>query len=666
LFFPFCELILVMKRIKNIVLIIVIVTALFATVKIWRLGKIAFSLRNTLYHVQEIADDPSKINPRDLQPIMHQTYLDLIALQSELEPFDGIMTRLGWLPVIGGDVANAPALLGMGVSLAGIGDVSLTAFNPLLITLEKQTNKNLEEILPLVVEHLAQSRFAFQQAQQHLQNAIHYRQQINADHLSPFIAKQISRLDKGLPFLELALDMAPIAPDILGVTERRNYLLIAQNDDELRATGGFMSSVGKLILDKGNVITITFQDGYDVYNKKYAYPDPPSQLQRYMLSDIWVFRDANWYPDFPTSAYIMQELYHISRVDPVHGIIAVDQVALQRFVTALQPLHVPKWDEPVTGKNVIQLIRESWAPDLESIEDWEEKKWNREWWEKRKSFTSDLVKAMRQKIQENPQKINWQAFLEATISVLDERHVQVWFANETAQAMMRGRQWDGAIRTEDGDYLMITQSNLGFNKANAVVDTDIIYDVDLTQPAHPTATLTIAHKNNSKGTEPCNHKSRYGVDGTYSNLINRCYWEYLRIYTPPDTELLQAITTPIPGNFLISHEDNPAFVEVLPHEVNKSVWGTFLMVGHGETKETMFKYELSNNSLKQTESGWRYNLTAQKQAGTRGNKMHVSVKLPLKHVLVSVIPSPKNITDMGHVEFDLVLKTDEMIEIVFR
>ena len=101
-------------------------------------------------------------------------------------------------------------------------------------------------------------------AQANLADAESYRAEIDAETLSAQLAKQVNRFDKGLPLLKMALDFAPAVPSLLGVDEPRTYLIIAQNNDELRATGGFISGVGTVTFTQyGDSVTYTVNFGPD-------------------------------------------------------------------------------------------------------------------------------------------------------------------------------------------------------------------------------------------------------------------------------------------------------------------------------------------------------------------------------------------------------------------
>ncbi len=144
---------------------------------------------------------------------------------------------------------------------------------------------------------------------------------------------------------------------------------------------------------------------------------------------------------------------------------------------------------------------------------------------------------MRERVETEPESVNWSKLLVATLDILDERHIQIWLADEGAQAIIAAQGWDGAIQSPSGDYLMVVDTNVGFNKVNAVIESAIHYQVELNEDKPITATLTVTHTNSSVGTNECGHRAHYGSD--YADIVNRCYWNYLRIYIPLGSELQQ-------------------------------------------------------------------------------------------------------------------------------
>ncbi|MDW8103342.1 MAG: DUF4012 domain-containing protein, partial [Anaerolineae bacterium] len=288
---------------------------------------------------------------------------------------------LGWLPGIGGDLRAAPHLLATADHLTRAGVLTCDALSPAFGLLDQGINPSaLEKVLP----SLAAARPALEQALGEVEQAIAAWERVDRSALSPRIARRVALLEEALPLLRVGLSAALVAPDLLGADGPRTYLILAQNEDELRPTGGFLTGVGEVRLQNGRLVSMTFRDSYAADDFSLPYPDPPEPLRRYMGIDLWVLRDSNWSPDFPTAARQAVALYRPGYKVSVDGVIALDQYALQELVGVLGPLTVE--GETVTRETLIPYIRQAWAPKEEGM--------TREWWRKRKSFMGVLAQSV--------------------------------------------------------------------------------------------------------------------------------------------------------------------------------------------------------------------------------------------------------------------------------
>jgi hypothetical protein len=295
------------SRIRRLFFGLLLVLLLVIGLKLWRIANPTLALYDRYRLLQVIAADPTSIDPKKFPDMLHQTRSDLETIQHEVAPFYGLLSRLTWLPRVGGDVAAVPALLDMGVALTKAGDMIVAAVEPTLTAVfDQQVSK--EALIPLAVETVTQAQPDFKQARMLVTKARAARDQIEVGSLSPQLARQVERLDQLWPMMDLAFELVPLAPALLGIDQPQNYLIIAQNNDELRATGGFISSAGLLTIDQGQIVNLSFEDSYAIDDFTKYYPDPPAQLLDYMLAEIWIFRDANWSPDYPTSAQTMLDL----------------------------------------------------------------------------------------------------------------------------------------------------------------------------------------------------------------------------------------------------------------------------------------------------------------------------------------------------------------------
>ncbi len=657
------------RRGALLVLVLLVALGAYKAQRIWGLAR---SLQGRLDELQAVADGSGDLELRDATESLRGAHADLLALRGQLALFMPLTRLLGWVPGVGGDLRAAQALLDAALALTEAGTIAIDGLEPLLELAEGEAAA--DKPLALVLQTLADARPDLETAQGRLATARTRRAAINEHALSARTAGLVARLDRYLPLMQTALDSGRLLPDLLGASGRRTYLILAQNNDELRATGGFISAVGTLALDGGEIVEITFEDSYAVDDFSQPYPDPPPPYTRYLGIDLWVFRDANWSPDFPTSARAAVELYQISRDLQVDGVLAVDQHALQAIVAALAPLEVEGWPEAVTGETVIPLIRLAWSPT--DVENWSG--FDPEWWRQRKSFMGDLVGAMRAKVEGSPDQVNWLALARALFRILDERHLQIWLAESSDPAvdLLAEQGWDGAIRQTTSDYLMVVDTNMGFNKVNTLVQQSLDYRVLVSADGTAQATLTVRHRNTSTGKAPCDHRPHYGVD--YEDIMNRCYWDYLRVYVPSGSQLYAATAHPVAANLLLTGERQDGVAEILPEEGGKAVFASFLVLPRSQDTETRFVYQLPLRTLEPPandapDQSWRYRLLVQKQAGTPAIPLRVTLALPPGASVQSVESSDGaqgSLTvqrpEPSTVVFDTTLARDHVFEVSFR
>jgi hypothetical protein len=98
---------------------------------------------------------------------------------------------------------------------------------------------------------------------------------------------------------------------------------------------------------------------------------------------------------------------------------------------------------------------------------------------------------------------------------------------------------------------MVVDTNVGFNKTNAVIESSQVYEIDLTKTLSPQASLTVVRNNKAVGVSSCNHWEKIRAEGEKDYPIQDCYWNYLRIFMAKGTFLLDATPQSIPADWMI-------------------------------------------------------------------------------------------------------------------
>lgn len=582
----------------------------------------------------------------------------LSAFKQEALPVLELAPQLDWIPVYGGDLSSAPALIETAEHLLSASILASEAARPLFDQIDSP-NSGLDPagLTMLLVEATPQ----LEATRHELDQALTARETIEVQRLSPRVnSLVIGNLDPVLRLADEGLSLALSLPGVLGAGSDgpKTYLLLVQNEDELRPTGGFITSVGNLVLHNGRVISLDFEavdnDVQEDWSK--PYPAAPWQLREYMNSRVLILRDSNWFTDFPTSARWAEYLFAYTHSHSVDGVIAFDQHFLVMLLGVLGPLEVEGAPYPLTNQNVTGYMREAKIPPTGDTV-------STGWY--RKEFISKIADAILTDLSSG-ENHDWRAIGRTLFQALAERHLLLQFDDPVTAALSAARGWDNAVRAEAGDYLMVTDTNIGFNKTSAVVNVSLTYDVDLNDIAAPRSTLTVTHMNGANQDDPCNQWNTDHVATEKSYPINRCYWSYLRVYKQSGVELLEATPHAIPGDQMLLGRDVPARVDEVDEELpGVQGFGTLLVVPGGESWTTSFQFALAHSVLSIVEpSGeFRYHLHVQKQPGTLAVPLKIRIHLPGQATLNSM--SGGALSQDSNLLLETSLLTDVEFEVTF-
>ena len=385
------------------------------------------------------------------------------------------------------------------------------------------------------------------------------------------------------------------------------------------------------------------------------YPPAPWQLQQYMNASILMLRDANWYTNFPTTAQWVEFLYAYSHPGPAQGVIAIDQQALVAVLSVVGPLQVEGFDAPVTAQNAITLMRAA-----KTVPSAEFGATNGD----RKAFINVTFDALMKKLLAG-RDISWVDLAQTMRNLLDQHHILIEIDDPAAEELLARRGWDGALRPGAGDFLMAVDSNIGFNKTNAKVERSLAYKVDLSDLSAPRSHLTVSHTNLATSEHPCQQWDPAQNSDQNKYPIDRCYYDYLRVYMPMGTDLLGATPHAVTGVLL--GQDVPPRVDPLDEKIKGvQAFGTFLLVPGGGTLETGFDFGLPPSILSPLPGTgqWLYQLKIQKQPGTLAEKLQLSLQFSDQAQLVEFTPG--GVWQDQRLTYQLSLQRDVEIRVTFR
>ncbi len=426
-------------------------------------------------------------------------------------------------------------------------------------------------------------------------------------------------LEPFVPLIESSGRIIPMVPDMIGLNQPATYLLLAQNHDELRGGGGFITAIGTATLNSLVDIDLDMQDSYQVDDLSVAYPLPPQPIQDFMLAGIWVPRDGNWSADFPTSATTVQDLYQLSTGQETRGVIAFDQYAVQQLMDVMGSIQVdPQQGLWVDASNVLQYMHDSWGQESES----------QNWWANRKDFVAILGKAMLQNLINTRDVKKIVELGKTSYELINQGHLMIYFSDPTQQKLLADLNLDASVQYDGGDFLYWVDSNIGFNKVDAVIERKMTYQVDLTDLDNPIARITMSYVHPITEEVACDHEATYGKEIAYTNMFERCYWDYWRVYVAPGSELISANVQFIPGDYLLSGKDWAGDLDLVSDLPGLNMVGGLQILTTNNTRELVLDFKLRPDVMTYQSDRIVYELSLMKQFGLIELPVEIEILIP--------------------------------------
>lgn len=441
------------------------------------------------------------------------------------------------------------------------------------------------------------------------------------------------------------------------LADSTRWVVILNNSDELRATGGFTTAALDVSVKEG-VLRWDVLNSYAIDNPETApyHPDAPLPMFRYMEPMKWWFRDANWSPHHPRAADVALRLYTLDRgVQRPAGLVSVNLTAIQTLAGDLPPIQVS--GQSFTAQNALTRIRDGWGGEAGLPSEAPQRK------QYLFTFAAELGQALL--FQLDPVQ---QAKLGNTLeTMIVQRDVIVYSEQPALAAFIAELNADGRLiePAAPSDYLMVVDTNLGYNKVTPFVERHYHYTVTLGD--EPTANLTLTYTHTLTQDFACTQFNHILNDPkTYYDRMNACFWNYVRVLVPPGAQIANYDVYGYPAEwFTHTRKPSPAKIDAID-EPPYHGFGSMLVVPTGDTRDIAFNYTLPTDVVTQESDTHRYRLYVQKQPGAvRQPEISVHVCLPDGATFVSAIPTTTAFDD-GCASTGGTLLTDATVEVVYR
>lgn len=428
------------------------------------------------------------------------------------------------------------------------------------------------------------------------------------------LQKAVTLLGQSEKILNDMMLMIPGIIEMFGNGGPHRTLVLLQNNDEVRPTGGFIGSFLNLEMQNGYVISLKLEDVYDMDGQFKEIIAPPEELKK--LTDRWFFRDANYSPDFRISGEKVMWFYEKERGEKVDTVIAVNQDFLGKILEITGPIELVQLAAPMTAENYREVLTYMVETKRSGADD-------------PKKILKDMLPIIQKRLF---QSSNMSGLNDAILEGVIQKNILGFSKNTLTQNFFEtlgadGMAASGAKSSSDAtamsneDYLNITTTSIGGNKSDAYMTQEISHDTVIEKGGDAYDQLTLRRTHTWSGATEKKWRSLLkpfnfvdfpehflSVFGKGANAV------VVRAYLPNGSEILpdqppaaaQTAST-LPSTMPLAIHHDP--------DMNRDYVTFTMSTNPGQTSVMKIRYKLPfklDNLLANT-----YALNVQKQPGAR-------------------------------------------------
>jgi hypothetical protein len=258
------------------------------------------------------------------------------------------------------------------------------------------------------------------------------------------IADILDVIGDAAPALAVAEKYLPTLLNIAGSGGTKTYLLVFQNNAEIRATGGNPASTMIVTMTDGKLgyadqaTSATFYEAGTQGNEYISLPAETTGL--YLPTLTRHNQDYNFTPDFPTTAQLFQAIFADTTGQSFDGVISIDPVVLSHMLAVAGPVTLNTGEELNAENAVKVLLSDSYEiyPDGATSD----------------AFFTDTAK----RVFDHLTAASWDPLkmLDALEQSAEEQRVYLSFTDPAAQALADEFGLDGALKPDN-----TTQTQVG-------------------------------------------------------------------------------------------------------------------------------------------------------------------------------------------------------------
>ncbi len=440
-----------------------------------------------------------------------------------------------------------------------------------------------------------------------------------------------------------------VLPHMIGLSGKQVYLVLFQNNMELRPTGGFIGSFGLLTFEDGVMKELKIEDVYTADGALKGHVDPPLPIKTYLKQEHWYLRDSNWDPDFPSSA--QQAMWFLEKeLDvSVDGVIAVDVTMAEYMLEVAGKLDIPDLNTSISAENLYLKLQtqshENFFPGSTQ----------------KKDLLGSVARSLFLELI-GKKELNMTKLLTGIHQGLNEKHLILYFKKPETESLIQKFGWNGSILPQTcpgqkcySNTLFVVDANLGVNKANYFVRRNMVDNIHVGDSGEISQTINLTYKNTSP------KEDKLGGD----------YFTYIRIYQSDEVTLKRAEVNGIALSMGKGELASPSAIASYP-EKKFQVFALPLTVGIQEEKTVTLEFVSTKPlTIKNGETG-TFQIALLKQPGVVGEAASITVQYPgiwtylPENDPAGEVAGVSTLVKQGEITYNTAITGDELFILKFK
>jgi hypothetical protein len=250
------------------------------------------------------------------------------------------------------------------------------------------------------------------------------------------VARLRDTVGKAAETLAVVRHVTDLAPAMLGADGDRKYLLMFQNNAEVRSTGGIPGALA-LVRTGDGAFSLTEQDSARAFPRlaQPALPLDPQTAGLYGTITGRYMQDVTLTPEFPQAAPLAAEMWRLKHGEAVDGVISIDPVALSYLLEATGPITLATGDVLRSEDAVDLLLHDVYLrytnPDVQD------------------AVFASVADAVFSKVSSGD--VDPVALVSALGRAAEERRILIWSSRADEQATLAGTTFEGSLPTTNDE-----------------------------------------------------------------------------------------------------------------------------------------------------------------------------------------------------------------------